>query len=202
MSYIYGIMYTRLLKITNSFNCFLFGARGTGKTTYLQNYFNAQNAYWFDLLDIELEDRLVKTPSLFLEILSSLEKQISYIIIDEIQKIPRLLDLIHQFLQKNPERFKFILTGSSARKLKQGSANMLAGRAFMYYMFPLCYSELGQDFNLDEYLKYGGLPQIYKFKRNEEKNQFLKAYALTYLLKRRGLGGAFNSKIRSIPQLS
>ncbi|MGA1870184.1 MAG: ATP-binding protein [bacterium] len=174
-------MYTRLLNPTVSFSFFLFGARGVGKTTYLQNYFEPRRTYWFDLLDIELEDRLIKNPRLFSEILSSLEKDISYIIIDEIQKIPKLLDLVHQFLQKNPDRFKFILTGSSARKLKRGGANMLAGRAFVYYMFPLCYSELNHDFNLNEYLKYGGLPQIYKFRNDEEKNHFLKAYALTYL---------------------
>lgn len=93
LSYNYGVMYKRLLEIPNSFNCFLFGARGTGKTTYLQNYFNSENVYWFDLLDIELEDRLIRTPKLFLEILSSLEKKISYIIMDEIQKVPKLLDL-------------------------------------------------------------------------------------------------------------
>lgn len=158
----------------------MFGARGTGKTTYIQNYFNPHETYWFDLLDLELEDRLVKSPQLFLEILSSLGGHITHVIIDEIQKIPKLLDLIHQFLQKNPDRFRFILTGSSARKLKRGG-NMLAGRAFIYYMFPLNYSELNHDFNLSEYLKYGGLPQLYSFKTNEEKNQFLKAYSLTYL---------------------
>ncbi len=181
MSYNYGVMYPRLLKITDSFNCFLFGARGAGKTTYLQNYFNSLNTYWFDLLDIELEDRLTKSPHLFLDILSSLGKDIIYIIIDEIQKIPKLLDLVHQFLQKYPDRFRFILTGSSARKLKRGGADMLAGRAFVYYLFPLCYSELGDDFLLNDYLKYGGLPQVYKFKNSDDKNQFLKAYAFTYL---------------------
>ncbi|MFH1380227.1 MAG: AAA family ATPase [bacterium] len=174
-------MYTRLLRISYSYSSFLFGARGTGKTTYLQNTFNASNSYWFDLLDIDLEDRIARNPKLVLDILGTLDKNVKYIIFDEIQKLPKLLDLIHTFVQKTPNRFRFILTGSSARKLRSSSANMLAGRAFVFNLFPLSFIELNNNFKFIEYLKYGGLPQVYKFKNNSDKISFLKAYELTYL---------------------
>lgn len=181
MSYTYGVMYKRKLNVTHSYNSFLFGSRGTGKTTYLQNYFLPSNTYWFDLLDIELEDRLAKNPKLIIDILNSLEKHIKNIVFDEIQKLPKLLDLIHQYIQKHPKRFNFILTGSSARKLKNSGANMLAGRAFIYNLFPLTFLELGKDFKLEYYLQYGGLPQVYKFTTHTDKNKYLRSYALTYL---------------------
>lgn len=92
-----------------------------------------------------------------------------------------MLDLVHQYIQKYPQRFIFILIGSSARKLRASGANMLAGRAFLYNLFPLTFIELEKDFDLIEYLRYGGLPQIYNFKQDKEKISFLKAYALTYL---------------------
>jgi predicted AAA+ superfamily ATPase len=181
LSYIYGVMFKRILTISNTFNSFLFGARSTGKTTLLQKLFTKENFYWFDLLDIELEDRLAKKSNLLLDIINSLDKKIKYIIIDEIQKLPKLLDLIHQFLQKHPKRFIFILTGSSARKLKSGGANLLAGRAFVYNLYPLTFIELNEKFDLNEYLKFGGLPQVFTFKTNMDKNRFLKTYTLTYL---------------------
>ena len=138
-------MYSRLLKPLKSYSFFLFGARGTGKTTLLNFLFNAKNSIYYDLLDIELEDRLGRNPKLLFNQILSLPKNIKYIIIDEIQKLPKLLDLIHQFMNKNKKRFVFILTGSSARKLKRGGANLLAGRAFIYNLFPLIYNELGND---------------------------------------------------------
>ncbi len=76
---------------------------------------------------------------------------------------------------------KFIMTGSSARKLKQGGANLLAGRAFVYHMYPLTHIELGEAFNLEHALHWGTLPQIFALDRDEMKSEFLFAYAHTYL---------------------
>lgn len=173
--------YKRILQISPNYHAFLFGARGTGKTTWLQTNYQSEKACWFDLLDIELEDRFSRHPSLFIETINTLHQEIKYIVIDEIQKVPNLLNLIHQYIQKNPKRFIFLITGSSARKLRMSGANMLAGRAFIYNLFPLCYNELGEDFNLNEYLKYGGLPQVYQFKSIRDKNHYLRTYALSYL---------------------
>lgn len=174
-------MYPRLLEPTKTYNVFLFGARGTGKTSLVKDFYPAEERYLFDLLDIELEDRLAKNPKLLQQTILELDSRIKYIIIDEIQKLPRLLDLVHQTIASTSFKRHFILTGSSARKLKRGSANMLAGRAFVNYLYPLTFPELGHDFDLDHYLHWGGLPEIYHFKRDKDKQSFLKTYALVYL---------------------
>lgn len=83
----------------------------------------------------------------------------SWIIIDEVQKVPAILDAVHSLIESH--KVKFALTGSSARKLKRAQANMLAGRAFNFSLFPFTYLELGQDFNLNEALSFGLLPKIY-----------------------------------------
>lgn len=147
----------------------------------MYQHYLKEKCYWLDLLDIELEDRLAKKPRIFTDIINSLDSKIKYIIIDEVQKLPRLLDLVHKYIQENPQRFSFILTGSSARKLKKGGADLLAGRAFVYNLFPLTYKELKLTFKLNDYLKTGRLPGHFIFDKIEEKNYFLKAYALTYL---------------------
>ncbi len=100
-------------------------------------------------------------------------------VIDEVQKAPQLLDLVHKLIKE--KQFKFALTGSSARKLKRGAANLLAGRAFVYNLFPLTVSELQESFVLDEALKFGTLPEIFTFQTSADKARFLKAYTETYL---------------------
>ena len=175
-------MYARIANLLKSHHFFLFGARGTGKTTYLDNLFlNQKNCLKIDLLDWELEERYAKGSSLLIEEIES-KKEIKYVIIDEIQKIPKLLDTIHQYIQKNKNKKIFILTGSSAKKLKHGGGNLLAGRAFVYYLFPLTFLELGTDFRLDTYLQMGGLPEVYSFNNNKIMQlKFLKTYSHTYL---------------------
>jgi len=174
-------MYRRTVEINKSHHLFLFGARGTGKTTLLQVLFkNRDDILRIDLLDLELEARYSKTPKLLVDEIQA-APGLKYILIDEIQKVPKLLDLIHQFIQKNGNRIIFILTGSSAKKLKQGGANLLAGRAFVYHLFPLSFLELGEHFNLNNYLQIGGLPEVYNFTDRKSQNKFLRAYALTYL---------------------
>lgn len=98
---------------------------------------------------------------------------------DEIQKVPKLLDVVHSKIESSETRFA--MTGSSARKLKREGTNLLAGRAFVYNLFPLTHRELGDSFNLNSALMYGTLPGLLKFDSGEEKMAFLRAYALTYL---------------------
>jgi len=92
-----------------------------------------------------------------------------------------LLDVVHKLIEETSDKL-FIMTGSSARKLRYGGANLLAGRAFMYNLFPFTFLELVNDFNLDGALRWGTLPSIvYSMKTEEEKLQFLQAYSQSYL---------------------
>lgn len=171
-------MYKRLLKMPKNHSLFLFGARGTGKSTLIKEEFG-QNSISFDLLDPELESELIRYPNKFKERILALDKKCKYVIIDEVQKVPKLLDLVH-WLIENTNKI-FILTGSSARKLKQGQANLLAGRAFTYNLLPLCSTELGVDFNLQDALEWGLLPKTINLKSKKLKAEFLQSYTRTYL---------------------
>ncbi len=171
-------MFHRLCKpiLTRSF--FLFGARGTGKSTFLKQFFKNNHVLWLDLLDPELEDEFAKHPNNFKDHILS-KKNISWVVVDEVQKIPKLLDIIHYLIENTS--IKFALTGSSARKLKYGSANLLAGRAFVNHMFPLTSYELENKFDLNYCLNWGSLPEIFKLESSLEKKEYLRAYAQTYL---------------------
>lgn len=160
----------------------MFGARGTGKSTFLRGFFEGHDSHWIDLLEPELEALYSQHPSrLKQELLEKLgaRSPIRWVILDEIQKAPKLLDVVHQLIESTP--LKFALTGSSARKLKRGGANLLAGRAFLNTLYPLTSPELGGQFGLTEYLKWGGLPKIYSFSSDVEKQTYLKTYVYSYL---------------------
>jgi uncharacterized protein len=184
-------MVKRLLNplINNSF--FLFGARGTGKSYLLQELFSnefKERAVFYDLLDPDLADRLVLGTESFQYEVKKLSGKVDWVIIDEIQKVPKLLDVVHKILEEQErngqsikEALKFVLTGSSARKLKRGSANLLAGRAFVFNLFPFSFVELGDNFNLLDALQWGLLPKVNTFETNQEKKLFLNAYTNTYL---------------------
>jgi len=133
---------------SNSF--LLFGARGTGKTTLLKQVFPTADALWIDLLDPDQENRYALHPHELMEQLRATRHPLDWVVIDEIQKIPKLLDVVHMSIENHGIRFA--LTGSSARKLKRGSVNLLAGRAFVYHLFPLTNLELGDDFDLAQAL--------------------------------------------------
>ena len=163
---------------------FLFGARGTGKSTLLRERFGKKILY-FDLLNINTEREFARDPeSLDAKIRAFQEQnkslEIVVVVIDEIQKVPLLLDVVHRLIESN-SKLQFALTGSSARKLKAGGANLLAGRAFLRSLFSLTSLELKDTFNLTETLRFGTLPKIFSLKSTTEKNEFLESYAQIYL---------------------
>jgi len=171
-------MFPRLRKFSHRHSFFLFGARGTGKSTILHQRFDPNQSLWLDLLDSKVEDQFYHDPGQLYAIVKGLKKEITHVIIDEIQKIPKLLDEVHRLIEETDKIF--ILTGSSARKLKRGGANLLAGRAFVYNLFPLSCFELEEHFNLEKALLWGTLPKVFMLKE-EEKEEYLRSYASTYL---------------------
>jgi predicted AAA+ superfamily ATPase len=160
--------------ISNSF--FLFGARGTGKSTFIRERFGADSIY-LDLLDPALEDRLSRNPNDLHVIIGDSAPE--WIIIDEVQKVPRILNIVHSLIES--KRQKFVLTGSSARKLRRGGANLLAGRAFVYELYPLVTHEIGARYNLSALLQFGALPKVVTTESVEERKAYLRSYALTYI---------------------
>lgn len=172
-------MFDRLLKPLKSKSFFLFGARGVGKSTFISGYLKSDRILTFDLLDPELEDQLILEPKkLSAEILAK-KSAIDWVIIDEIQKCPKLLNIVHQLIVQN--KIKFALTGSSARKLKQKGVNLLAGRAITEYMFPLTFLELGDHFNLDTVLSFGSMPEAISAESVQERSAYLRSYTLNYI---------------------
>ncbi len=165
-------MYSRLIKPPKAKSFFLFGPRGTGKTTWVKQTF--PGAIYLDLLEAELFNDLLANPQRLENLIPQDFKD--WVIIDEVQRIPLLLHEVHRLIEKR--RYKFILTGSSARKLRRKGPNLLGGRAFRYSMHPLMVVELGKDFNLEHSLKYGQLPCAYT---ESDPKRYLESYVRTYL---------------------
>jgi predicted AAA+ superfamily ATPase len=170
-------MFHRIPKLSKTNSFFLFGPRGSGKSTLLREFFNDEHVLYIDLLSDISEQRYSKNPDLIISDAIASKKE--WIIIDEIQKIPKLLDLVHKGIVDH--KLKFSLTGSSARKLKRQGVNMLAGRAFIFYLFPLVSEELADQFDLQSVLSWGSLPQIFSYQSLEDKKNFLISYVKTYL---------------------
>lgn len=152
---------------------FLFGPRSTGKTTLLKAQFREDAI--INLLKSSTFLALSQNPSAIAGMAKEIRRTSSTVIIDEIQKLPVLLDEVHNLIES--ENIRFILTGSSARKLKRSGVNLLAGRAWQCNMFPLSSAEI-ENFDLDRYLLFGGLPQVYDSTYQGEE---LDAYVNTYL---------------------
>lgn len=173
-------MFHRIPKLSKSNSFFLFGGRATGKSTLIRDRYASRMAS-FNLLEDEILRRYLRSADRLRDDIKALGKKPEWIFIDEIQKAPRLLDVVHDLIEK--ERLKFILTGSSARKLRRQSANLLAGRAFVYNLFPLTARELGDAFDLNEVLNWGSLPHIFSLRegRRGDRVEYLRAYAQTYL---------------------
>ncbi|MBX9585994.1 MAG: AAA family ATPase [Gammaproteobacteria bacterium] len=172
-------MYQRILQLPKKKHFFLFGARNTGKSTLIKKLYDHQSSRYIDLLNSEDEDRYRQNPNILSSEVEALPSNIQHVIIDEIQKNPKLLDIVQMLMGKTSKTF--VMTGSSARKLKHGGANLLAGRAFVYHLYPLSAFELGDDFNLNHALKWGTLPEISQCDTDLERQEFLNAYAHTYL---------------------
>jgi len=172
-------MVNRIVNLTKTNSFFLFGARGTGKTTLLKQRFNKSNALYIDLLDPDEEELFARTPVELKYRVEALSENQKWVIIDEIQKVPKLLNLVHKLIEST-HRY-FILTGSSSRKLKRGAANLLAGRAFVYHLYPFTSTELENQFTLNTALQWGTLPKVYSYKSEKDKQRFLKSYVQTYL---------------------
>lgn len=177
-------MFNRIVNTPESHSFFLFGARGTGKSTYVAKRYSGQHTLLIDLLNPAEETDLLRAPHLLVERIKGHGPKLQCVIIDEVQKLPKLLDVVHQQIEESKRAgrpLQFILTGSSARKLRRGAANLLAGRAFMYHLYPLTVRELGPRFDLTQVLQYGSLPAIYAYGQHSDKRLYLETYARTYL---------------------
>lgn len=167
-------MIKRICHIYNDIDdsIFLFGARQTGKSTFLRQAF--PNCIYIDLLDTTLKIRFKRRPGLLYEMLAD-KPEGTMVIIDEIPEVPELLDEVHRLISEKDH--KFILCGSSARKLKRKGYNTLGGRAYPVYLFPFVTAEL-EDFDLQHAINYGMLPPHYLAK---DPHRRLSAYIDVYL---------------------
>ncbi len=165
-------MYARIMSAPST-SFFLLGMRGTGKSSWVKAaYKTAKN---FDLLDQSLFQRFLVNPSLFADELRTLPKG-SWVIVDEIQRLPELLNEVHRAIEER--HLKFALLGSSARKLKRIGVNLLGGRAISRTMYPFLPNELGKDFSLESALQIGTLPLIHSSPNQKEQ---LEGYLQLYL---------------------
>jgi predicted AAA+ superfamily ATPase len=160
-----------ILDVVKERSLFLLGPRQTGKTTLLQELF--PQAIVYDLLQANQFQELSADPTLIRQRLKSSDR---IVVIDEVQKLPSLLDEVHSLIQRNSD-LRFVLTGSSARKLRRGGVNLLAGRARIRYLHPLVSPELGSS-RLLERLERGGLPFIID---SSSPREDLQTYCGTYL---------------------
>lgn len=169
--------YQRYLKIDlpPKQSAFLWGARKTGKSTYLKEFFS--EAVYYDLLNSEIFYKFLTSPHILREEILALDlkRTGSLIIIDEVQKIPDLLNEIHWLIENTD--FQFILCGSSARKLKRLGSNLLGGRAWKYHFFPLIFPEI-TDFDLLRIFTHGTIPAHY---HSANIRKSLRAYIEDYL---------------------
>lgn len=167
-------MFDRILKlpVEGTSSIFLFGPRGTGKTSWIREHM--KDALYLDLLDFSLYSSLMANPH-------RLEKLIppdfgGWVVIDEVQRVPELLNEVHRLIEHR--KIRFLLTGSSARNLRRRGVNLLAGRALRYHMHPLVIQELGSAFDLAHVLEFGLLPVAVQ---HEDPRKYLESYVQTYV---------------------
>jgi predicted AAA+ superfamily ATPase len=170
-------MYARRLQPPDR-SFFLLGPRGTGKTTWLRE--RLSDAKWFNLLHEKEWSRLTRAHELFRQEVEALPGG-SWVVVDEVQRLPWLLNEVHDLLSLDARRVRFALTGSSARSLKARDVNLLAGRALSRRFFPLVASEIGLDVEVDDLLRFGGLPAVRSEQAMAARIDLLEAYRDTYL---------------------
>jgi predicted AAA+ superfamily ATPase len=164
---------TRLLKVPD-LSFFLFGPRGVGKTTWLKEVL--PDASFFDLLDSSLFLELSRNPDTLEAMIGNRPKD-SWVVIDEIQKIPTLLDEVHRLMET--KGWRFALCGSSARKLRRGGVNLLGGRAITRNLDAFSFKELGDAFDMEFSLQWGFLPYVQLDRKNAA--DILNSYVNTYI---------------------
>lgn len=185
-------MYTRALSLPKppEESFFLWGPRQTGKSTLLKHHY--PNALWIDLLKADEFRRYTQHPERLREELLA-NKTNTFVVIDEIQKVPALLDEVHWLIENR--HIHFALCGSSARKLKRGHANLLGGRAVRYELYGLVSHELGMDFSLDRLLNHGYLPRHHL---SSQPQRLIRAYVADYLKEEIAAEGL----VRNLPAFS
>lgn len=170
-------MFTRRLPLPER-SFLLLGPRGVGKTTWLRA--KLPRARWYNLLlDGELL-RLMREPGLFRREIAGLPSG-SWVVVDEVQRLPGLLNEVHDALSSAPKRWRFALTGSSARRLRRGDVNRLAGRVIGRQMHPLTAAELRSAPPVDDLLRFGGLPLVRSERSVAGRIDLLEACVETYL---------------------
>jgi predicted AAA+ superfamily ATPase len=165
-------MLKRILKVPGQ-SFFLLGPRGSGKSTWLGSKF--PHAHVINLLSEEIYQRLLSNPGQFAAELRAVSND-RWVVVDEVQRLPSLLNEVHRFMEE--KRLKFVLCGSSARKLKRAGVNLLAGRALRRSMHPFVPEEIGEPFDMEEAMQYGSLPIVWD---SSSKKETLSAYAQLYL---------------------
>lgn len=172
-------MIPRSCEIPTDRSFFLFGPRQTGKSTLVDTLFT-DDVWKINLLMTDQFLKYSKQPDLLRReaIVKIQQEGVRRIFIDEVQRIPELLNEVHFLIESTGCRF--MMTGSSARKLRKGGVNLLAGRALQRLLFPFVYQEIAGSFCLDEVLRFGTLPAVYG-RSQEEKYDILNAYTETYL---------------------
>ncbi|MGH8296030.1 MAG: ATP-binding protein [Steroidobacteraceae bacterium] len=156
---------------------FLFGPRGTGKSTWIRSHFG--NALLVNLLQPENAVRFERDPALLRAQVLARAKS-DWVVVDEVQRAPRLLDEVHYLMEEQGYR-RFALTGSSARKLRRGAANLLAGRAVLRTLFPLTAAELDFSLPTAQRLRYGSMPLSIVAEDDSSREDYLRAFVTTYL---------------------
>jgi predicted AAA+ superfamily ATPase len=165
-------LFARSCKLPELNSFFLLGPRGTGKSTLLREALS--DAFVVDLLALGMFAELQAHPERLESLVAT--RASDWVVIDEVQRLPALLNEVHRLIEK--KRWKFALTGSSARKLRRGGANLLAGRARWLSMHPLTAAELGESYNLAHSLRYGQLPSVYV---DPDPSHYLRSYVGAYL---------------------
>jgi predicted AAA+ superfamily ATPase len=172
------IQRTLSLKKLND-SAFLFGPRQSGKTWLLKNTLKPD--IYIDLLNEKERIRYLKNPELLYDEILAIKKKKCLVVIDEIQKTPNLLNTVHRIIENHNVEVVFILTGSSARKLRRNRVNLLGGRAVTFYLLPFSYYEIRENFDLKNFLQFGGIPNIYLSGDINRKKLLLESYVTTYL---------------------
>jgi predicted AAA+ superfamily ATPase len=173
-------MILRTAKLPKKQHFFLFGPRQTGKTTLVRNSFSKDQLFEVNLLETKTYAYLKANPSILYSEVKALRASCTHVFIDEVQKVPELLDEIQILIdEKIPQ--KFIISGSSARKLKRGQANLLGGRAWKEVLFPLTLDELPENYYLEKILSRGTLVPNVLAESDYEAEMNLRSYSEVYL---------------------